>query len=813
MSKVTVCMTLLQMICLILKSEIIQILTTQAAKLSRYIFSLFNFNAMKTTFKIVLLFALFSTHIYAQDCEPFSNSAEIIHGKLKQTLLVGEDGIINPLQLKTGIGPDGDLDTRTYAPLIYSSSIWAGGLDPSGNIKLAAGAYNEQDWSPGPLDNFGGTDFSVCNQWDRIWTVSKEEILKAREIFLNGNPCEEISSNILNWPARNNPNLSFLIEDQSLADFWDQNGDGVYQPCDGDLPLVNISGCEASTLEGMLDQTPSNFSFYIMNDNGAAHNLSNATPIQLEVHVTSFTFKSQEAEGIIFFKHKIINKASEDIRQMNFGQWMDFDLGCSTNDKMGSDKERQMIYAYNGSSEVDCGENSLEEKQIAVGFTYLRGPLGPFIIVEGSDGQDSLAHPPIGSGSFDTLAELKASSAMIPSDCFDPSQPVNCNPQSTIDYFNLLNGKNFDGSFPLDNNGIASLFMYSGNPADEDQWSLCTDERIAETTGILSVDNLLLLPQAINEIVSAVYYTDDIDSDCPDVAAIKFKDELVQRLYDNCFAYYAGPPPPKFQVIYNDVGVDIQFSEIPTQYSERITEAISGLHDDLNYSFEGVKVYQVASKNFDIDELDNPELSKLVYQGDIVNQIVDISNFKSDFDGAIQNWNEELKVEGSNQGIQIEFTLEYDYIRDQPIDISDELFYVAVSYGYNNYEVFDPIGIITANGNVIATGQQYRYIESTCGLGIEEAVISVSQTNSPYELGLYDYIYSENVFNLFNIQEDLSLELYSIDGKSLEQWNAKNGTSFTTNNLSHQLPSGLYILHVEATASRSIGNHKLVVVR
>lgn len=767
---------------------------------------------MKNTFTLVLI-VLSIPFVFAQDCDPFTASADVIHGKLKQTLLVGEDGLLNPLQIKIGIGPDGDLDTRTYVPLINSSNLWAGGLDPSGNIKLAAGEYNEQDWSPGPLDVFGATNTSTCNDWNRIWNVNKEEVLEAREIFLTNGPCEEIPPGILNWPARNNPNLSFLPLDQHFANFWDENGDGQYNPCDGDLPLVSINGCEAFSIEGFLEIMPSEFSFYVMNDNGSPHTVSFATPVQLEVHVTSFTFKSQEAEGIIFFKHKIINKASEDIRQMVFGQWLDFDIGCSTNDKLGSDEERQMLYAYNGSTEMGCGENSLEEKNIAVGFTYLRGPRGPFIIVEGSNGQDSLVHPPIGSGDFDTLVELRASSAMIPNDCFDPTQPFNCNPQTTSDFYNLLNARNFDGSFPLDNNGVSTSFMYSGNPADENQWSLCTDESIAETTGILSMSNILLQPQATNEIISAIYYTDDIDSDCPDVAAIKYKDDLVQSMYDNCFAHYAGPPAPEFQVVYSDVGVDIQLFDIPTEYRERVRQAFQGVHEDLNYNFEGIKVYQVASKNFDMDELDNPDLSVLVYQGDLVNDISDISNFKSDFEGAIQNWNQELKVEGNNEGIQIQFSLDYDFIRDQAIDMSDELYYVAISYGYNNYEDFDPMGIVNADGSTIATGQQYSYIESTCGLEVEESVISISQTNSPYNLGLYEYIYSDNVINLFNIEDDLTLQLYSIDGKSLEQWNANKGSSYTSSNLSEKLSSGLYFLQVRAVSSKSIGFHKTMVVR
>ncbi len=766
---------------------------------------------MKNTFTIALL--LISSIIYAQDCDPFTASHDLIHGKLKQTVLRGEDGNFNPLYIKTGIGPDGDMDTRTYAPLVYSSNIWAGGLTPSGNFKLAAGKSNQLDWWPGPLDFNGLTNTDQCSKWNQVWTVTIEDILEAREIFLTGGPCDQMPESILNWPGRNNSNLSFLTTDQGYADFWDTGGNGNYNPCDGDFPLVGIRGCESFNFDEMIRYIPSEFSFYLMNDNGAAHNISFATSIQMEVHVYTFTFKSQVAEGVVFFKHKFINKASEDIREMKFGQWLDFDLGCSENDKLASDESQQMIYAYNGSNEEDCGENSLAEQKASVGFSYLKGPRGPFIIVEGSEGQDSLVHPPIGSGDFDTLAELRASNAMIPSNCFDTSSPPNCNPQTTTDFYNLLNTRNFDGTPALDNNGMPSPFMYTGNPADASEWSLCTDQNIAETTGIMSIGNILLQPQATNEIISAIYYTDDINTDCPDDAAIKYKDGLVQSLFDNCLYQHMAPPSPEISVLYSDTGVDIDISNIPFNYREPVLQANPSIHEDRHYNFEGIKIYQVASKNFDMTELTNPKLSALVYQGDINNDITDITNFRSDFIDADQTWPEDIKVTGANNGLVTELFLTYDFIRDQPIEQSDELYYVAISYAYNNYEDFDPMGIIDNNGNTFATGQQYQYIESNCGLKTVASVISVSGVSSPYDAGRYEYIYNNNTINIFNIEEDLYLQLLSIDGKSLEQWNAKKGDRFTSHNLSKQLTSGMYILNATTTHSGLNGSHKLVVTR
>jgi len=419
----------------------------------------------------------------------------------------------------------------------------------------------------------------------------------------------------------------------------------------------------------------------------------------------------------------------------------------------------------------------------------------------------------LGSGDFDTLVDLRASNAMIPNDCIDASQPQNCNPQTSSDFYNLMRTRNFDGSFALDNNAISTSFMFTGNPADPNEWSLCTDQSIPETTGVLSMGNLLLQPGATNEIVSAIYYTDDVDNDCPDDASIKYKDCLAQSLYENCLYQKTAPPSPDIQVVYSDVGVDIDISNIPTNYRELETRANPDDIETKYYNFEGIKIYQVASKNFDMDELDNPELSVLVYQGDLVNDISDISNFKSDFEGGTQNWIEETKVTGANEGIATELSLDYDFIRDQPIDQVNELYYVALSYAYNNYQEFDPMGIVGNDGSIFASGQQYPYMESNCGLGVEESVISVSNTISPYESGLYDYIYSDNTINIFDVEDDLSLQLISIDGMLLDQWNVQKGNDFISENLGEQVASGLYLLHVTSDGNALSGSHKLVVVR
>ncbi|NUO03573.1 MAG: hypothetical protein HUU01_23410, partial [Saprospiraceae bacterium] len=53
---------------------------------------------------------------------------------------------------------------------IFAGSLWIGGIEPAGNIKLAAVTYrsdSKPDFFAGPLDPDGFTTATACSNWDR----------------------------------------------------------------------------------------------------------------------------------------------------------------------------------------------------------------------------------------------------------------------------------------------------------------------------------------------------------------------------------------------------------------------------------------------------------------------------------------------------------------------------------------------------------------------------------------------------------------------------------------------------------------------
>lgn len=753
---------------------------------------------MKTRFTSILIICSFFAA--AQDCA-FTASETATQGDLRQTILNGENNVLNQLHIKTGIGPDGSMDSRTYAPLIYSSNIWAGGLDPNSNVKFAAGMYDKQDWSPGPLDDYGQPIDDQCDFWDQVFSFTKEDVMKAREVFLADRPCSEIPESILNWPARGNP---FVPEIGYLrgSDFFDYDQDGQYDPCAGDIPTLKIRGCEPYSLEEALSTLPAQVSFYKMNDAGSTHPVTQATPVQLSVDVYNFSFKSPEADNIIFTKYKYTNLATDEIVDFRFGNWLDFDLGCPQNDFLGTDEVSGMLFAYNADESEDCQEAGLSTPLPMIGTKYLRGQRAPFVIEYDDDGNITLVEPSIGSGLVDTLVSVGISNIVVPNNCFSQTLQTNCNPQIAPDFYNSINGQYFDGTSIVDDTGNPVEYMFEGNPSDANSQALCNDPNtLLETTALMSLGKIFLQPSATNEVITTTFVTKDAEYPCPDLAPLKYKESIAQSLFDNCFFNYMTPSAPLLSVDNSDSEITISISAVPTDYEETVIQAAPG--EDNKYEFEGVKIYQVASQNFDLTELNNPDYSQLVYQGDIVNDITDISNFKATFSGSDLNYVSENKVAGANEGVISEVKLDIDFLTNTPIQSGIEYYYVAISYAYNNYRDFD---------TETSFGQQYPYMETNCGIKVVSSNMTSSNQKTPFEAGQYKFVFYNNMIRISDLQVDLELQLISIDGRILQNWELKKGINFESPYINENLPSGLYIINVSANESGLNGTHKIVVV-
>jgi len=445
---------------------------------------------------------------------------------------------------------------------MFAASVWLGGLDPVGNLKIAAVDYRnggQTDYYTGPIDpNTGATDLEICQNWDQFFKVLAEDVDDHNANWelatLNGEELspDDIPDDVRYWPGKGNPffidKFEFELPNtgQGLGSFWDEDGDENYNPAKGDFPIIDIRGCKPANREQAKEIVPDEMIFWIYNDAGGPHTLTQGTPILMEVQVQAFAFTSNdEINDMTFQRYKLINRASSDIRDCYFAMWIDPDLGCHTDDYLGCDIDRSLAFVYNedaldGQNGCTCdgGVNTYCDEVPILGIDYFRGPLAPKNFdIEGNP----TINPPIGSLG-DTLIELGMSSFVYYNNAAigDPD-PNTTDPTIDVEYYNYLRGLWRDGSaitFGGDgfNPGSVDSISYAfPNPPNLTGWSMCEedlpfgDRRMLQASG-----PFLLKPQAVNELIIGVVWVPDLDYPCPDISRLLFADDLAQSLFDNC---------------------------------------------------------------------------------------------------------------------------------------------------------------------------------------------------------------------------------------------------------------------------------------
>ncbi len=286
---------------------------------------------------------------------------------------------------------------------MFSASLWIGGYDPAGNLKLAAIRYRQgpdigpagtgTDYWPGPLsiDGTASVDQSTCDQWDKIYTMTREEVddfLAWREDPASF-PEYKIPKSILEWPAHGDVSLN---QSYYMAPFFDENNDGLYNPGDGDYPYYDIQNNLCGTKTPTMDESQEGSVagsvlsdqilkgdmtlWNVFNDKGNVHTETEGSPIGLEIRGQVFGFATNdEINDMTFYSYEIINRSTTALTGTYFSQWVDTDLGYANDDYVGCDVERGLGYCYNGTPVDGSGQPfAYGENPPAVGVDFFQGP-------------------------------------------------------------------------------------------------------------------------------------------------------------------------------------------------------------------------------------------------------------------------------------------------------------------------------------------------------------------------------------------------------------------------------------------------------
>jgi hypothetical protein len=322
---------------------------------------------------------------------------------------------------------------------ISSAGVWIGGYDSLGTLHEAAQTYRESgsDFWPGPLKlSTGKTDTATSNQFNKVWKVTKAQIDSFRAGLAT-------PSAILNWPGNGNTAKGYASK---LAPFVDLNGNGIYEPANGEYP--DILG------DVML--------WWVYNDAVPYHNKTQAIPMSVEIQASAYTYNcpgNPMLSNTIFIKYKVINRSSQTYSKTFLAQFADLDIGNIFDDYIGCDSVSNTFYGYNSTNfDKDTIINGK-------GFTYNYKGYGAMLpaqsvtFLKGING--------------DNGAEMPMSKFIYYNN--EDNTPQG-NPKTKDEFYNLLSGHWLNGtSLTTGGNGYGgntrANFAFPGLPGDHKTWN------------------------------------------------------------------------------------------------------------------------------------------------------------------------------------------------------------------------------------------------------------------------------------------------------------------------------------------------------
>lgn len=582
---------------------------------------------------------------------------------------------------------------------LFAGAIWIGGQDQASQLRVAAQTYRQSgsDFWPGPVDNTTSVTPDVCLKYDKHYKITFAEVKNFHENYqVNGDLSYPIPASVKNWPGNNtDPGYEFV-----LAPFHDESNDGVYDYNDGDYPKYNVDGtqdqCDKSLLLG--DQTI----WWVFNDVGNIHNeTGSVNPVGVEIQAQAFGFNTNnEINNMTFYRYKIINRASTSLNQTYFGSWVDPDLGNYLDDYVGCDVARGLGYCYNGDAN-DEGALGYGLNPPAVGMDFFEGPL--------ADSADGINNDR--DNDTDEVGEQIIMSKFVyyNNDFTNIGNPVTAN-----HYYNYLRGIWKDGSplvyggtgyqttapggapcdfmFPGDSDpnwigtgGAPQTFLWTERtPKPSDPANEPSDRRFLQSAGAFT-----LQPGAVNYITTGVVWA-RATSGGPDqsVKLLKLADVVAQNLFESCFKVSNGPDAPVVNIRELDRELILSISNPPSSnnYRELYEE------DDINipgsplakFKFEGYKIYQVKDPSVSVNDLDNADKARLIFQCDIKNGVSQIVN--SVYDGGLSAFVPTEKVAGADNGLKHAIKINTDaFATGDAVLVNHKSYYfMAIAYAFDS---------------------------------------------------------------------------------------------------------------------------------
>lgn len=219
--------------------------------------------------------------------------------------------------------------SNSYRGLGYASSQYTIGKSLSGDLEGFFMNYGSNgSFVPGPYTSAGSYSHLIEDKYNRGYYVSKEMIEAHITAIGNNDPNYVIPFGIKYWPTNGDITKG---QAENLAAYVDRNGNGSYDPENGDYPSIYGDQC----LLNIYHQHP------LMLESNS-----------IETHQYYFTFDctiGDELENTVFIRQDEFLR-EHDLIDAYHGTFMDLDIGRPFDDYCGTNVELGMIYGYNGDS-------------------------------------------------------------------------------------------------------------------------------------------------------------------------------------------------------------------------------------------------------------------------------------------------------------------------------------------------------------------------------------------------------------------------------------------------------------------------------
>lgn len=292
--------------------------------------------------------------------------------------------------------------------ILYAMNLQAIGMDVNGQLKGAMSNYDNSDFFPGPVASDYNAASYQTTYATALWPMQQDwindHITHWQDVGYVAIP------EILNWPGNGNTTNS---EAATLAPFHDADNDGLYEPMNGDYPVIRGNVAV----------------FSIVNDGAGAHSSALLTG-NLEIHLMFYQYNgiSSAVNNTTFINTTLFNRGTATLNDFHFGALADFDIGTFSDDYPGTMIDRNLAYTSNADlyDEPANGNTGYGINPPAAGIMSLN--------------HDLYSHMAVNSVS-----------------------PQGFFPTTAIQYYTILKGFNVDGSIVYDDNSEATRYIYYGD--------------------------------------------------------------------------------------------------------------------------------------------------------------------------------------------------------------------------------------------------------------------------------------------------------------------------------------------------------------